>query len=381
MIKKVVYISFVNINERIFKDYFGEFLVQKNIEIEFWDLTKLLFNSINENQHKFFCRVVKINSYSEYNELLLSQNSKNTVFVLLIEVALKFYKILKPLKMYDLKTVFFLRGILPSVKLSKKNKFIYFARYFCKSVGNFFLAKFDNYYLKYFSIQVGILFYAGRVSLSSSIRSQNKININLSDYDSFILSQSSYFVKHNYKYAVFLDINITNHNDDLILKNDRINSKVYFDELNNFFDVVEKKFSLRIIIAAHPTSNYDFNPFKGRDIVYMQTSEIVKFAEFVITHHSTSISFAILNKKPIIFVYSNEIKVKLKFSIMLHIDAQSKYLKSNVINMSDIDNLEIFPIDRNRYNNFKYDFITSIESENEKSCDIFWIELNKYIYK
>ena len=67
-----------------------------------------------------------------------------------------------------------------------------------------------------------------------------------------------------------------------------------------FFDYIEHKFHVRIIIAAHPKSNYDAKSdyYQGRTIIKGDTARLVKDSSFVIASQSTAINLAILFNKP-----------------------------------------------------------------------------------
>lgn len=78
----------------------------------------------------------------------------------------------------------------------------------------------------------------------------------------------------------------------------------YYTVLNNFFDIVEKKTGLEVVIAGHPRHNCE-NPsdyFKGRKYYRGMTINLVKECQLAMTHQSTSISFANLFYKPVIFM-------------------------------------------------------------------------------
>lgn len=85
----------------------------------------------------------------------------------------------------------------------------------------------------------------------------------------------------------------------------------YYPLLCNFFDFIENKYHVKIIIAAHPRSRYEEYPdyFGGREVIRGQTIELVKKSTFVILHSSTSINFAILFKKPCIFITTEKIQL------------------------------------------------------------------------
>jgi hypothetical protein len=78
----------------------------------------------------------------------------------------------------------------------------------------------------------------------------------------------------------------------------------YYPLLCRFFDDVEKRTGVTVIIAAHPRSEYDKHPdyFGGRKVIKGATPHLVRHAEFVMAHMSTSISSAVIFKKPMIFI-------------------------------------------------------------------------------
>jgi hypothetical protein len=62
-----------------------------------------------------------------------------------------------------------------------------------------------------------------------------------------------------------------------------------------------------VVIAAHPKSKYEEMPdlFEGRQVIRGKTHDLVKSSKFVITSISTSVHFAVMYKKPIIFLAIN----------------------------------------------------------------------------
>jgi hypothetical protein len=125
------------------------------------------------------------------------------------------------------------------------------------------------------------------------------------DYDLYLGSKKQGGLE---KAIVFLDQGGPLHPDRIKSKNSFPCSKEeYFGNLNRFFRVVEEKFSCQVIIAAHPKSDYSKMPdiFDGRKILYKQTNSLVENSMLVLASWSSAISFAVLYKKPIIFLSIN----------------------------------------------------------------------------
>lgn len=84
----------------------------------------------------------------------------------------------------------------------------------------------------------------------------------------------------------------------------------WFPALSRLFDRLETETGVRIEIAGHyKTTHPAVAPYFGkRPVYYGKTRELVRNSEFVITRASTAISYAVMFRKPVIFIYSNQLK-------------------------------------------------------------------------
>lgn len=82
----------------------------------------------------------------------------------------------------------------------------------------------------------------------------------------------------------------------------------YYPALNRFFDRIEKSLHKQVIIAAHPRSHDQINRehYGGRECIRGDTLDLIAQSGLVITHGSTAINFAILYKKPIMLVTTDQ---------------------------------------------------------------------------
>jgi len=130
------------------------------------------------------------------------------------------------------------------------------------------------------------------------------------DYDLYLENRCSLTEADNY--CVFLDEYLPYHPDCLTLEDGgpSVNAEKYYSSLNKYFDQLEYKYGLPVIIAAHPRSQYDRLPdcFKGRRVIRGHSIELVTRSKFVMIHCSTSISFAVMYRKPLVFITMNEIE-------------------------------------------------------------------------
>lgn len=124
------------------------------------------------------------------------------------------------------------------------------------------------------------------------------------DYDIFLKNDS---ISLPYKYVVFLDEFMPFHPDYEIMKYENtVNPESYYGSLNKFFSYIEEKFGHKVVIAEYPISDgKDY--FNGRLAIKGKTCGLVKCAEFVISHGSTSLNFAVLYDKPVILITTDEL--------------------------------------------------------------------------
>lgn len=110
--------------------------------------------------------------------------------------------------------------------------------------------------------------------------------------------------------AVFLDEAATSHRDfDLIGgKGLCLPEAEYSASMRRLFDAVERNTGLRVVVAAHPRSDYDNRPgfFGDRELVLGRTVDLVARSSFVIGHVSTAISYAVLFDKPLLLARTKE---------------------------------------------------------------------------
>lgn len=171
--------------------------------------------------------------------------------------------------------------------------------------------------------------------------------------------------------AIFLDENLPFHPDYIHLGVAApVSANEYYPLLCRFFDKIEKELGLKVVIAAHPRSHYEKGPdyFNGRSVIRGKTVNLIKKAKLVIMHSSTSVNYAILFKKPLIFLTSDKIG---RTADGARISAMSALLAKTPINLDQIKAGNLHNelcIDEKAYANYKNDFI-----KREGSADLpFW---------
>jgi hypothetical protein len=163
--------------------------------------------------------------------------------------------------------------------------------------------------------------------------------------------------------CVFLDEAATHHTDFLLGDDQPPDQDVYFEAINNLFDAVEKNTGLKVVVAAHPRSDYGSlgDVFKGREVVKDNTMGLVASSQLVIMHASTSVSYAVLNNKPVLLSKVPGLPKDHPINIM--VDVFSRELDLKVINILE-DDLQpsIFRgnVNTQKYLNYKNSYIKNV---------------------
>lgn len=287
-IKKVIIISWKGINQNVIHKNFVYSLLKK-YKVYFLDITSVLdFESKLPIKKKIKLlknlKIIKIKNESHL-KYEINQIKPSLIIPYFIEnYSLKTKKIFNQLKQLN----------VPLLKILDVAFTEVFDYYFLR-VKQFFFKKIKYDYLIHVAQRSGQNFYSSR----------NNIYIHHHDFENY-LEEIKKKKKRKKKYAVFLDENFVYHPD--LIRNKRknwIKPKNYFESLENFFIFFKKNFGLDVKIAAHPSVNkVHFKKFKS---YYDSTAQLVKNAEIVFLHQSTSLSYPILFRKKIIFLTSNEI--------------------------------------------------------------------------
>ncbi len=136
------------------------------------------------------------------------------------------------------------------------------------------------------------------------------------DYSQFIIGSTKNVTVPRIKYAVYLDGGGPLFSGDHIQTGGIMSEtcEMWYPALSNFLQKLETERSLVVHISGHPKSAHPPAPdyFGKRAVRYGMTQDLVRNSELVITIASTAISYAVLYRKPVIFIYSNQTKSDLQ---------------------------------------------------------------------
>jgi hypothetical protein len=395
---KVIFLFYIPLTLKLEKNHYFQDLLHEKIRFEYWDISNISYKNSPREDTIERDYVKKINSLRELKKLLKEETAQNSVFLPLFPYELKVAGIFRVLSKFNCSMVFLARGALPSFgsngdtpekgyfsRLPEKIRrvlkegishrlkiyFLLFKTYLYKKLN--LLKPYDVIFV---AGTEGIRTVGGNYLISGETRF---ININHFDHDNYLAVKDSPERIINNRYCVFLDSYLPYHPEFKLFNVETIAPESYFKSLNTFFKEIENKYDLEVVIAAHPISDYTNNPFAGRKIFTFKTNELVRDCEFVIAQMSTAISYAVLYNKKLLLIYTDEIE-------------QNGYIYKWTKNFSQAFGVNLFNIDRENtpsaiqeinteaYNDYKYKYLTSKESETRLTKQVFIGYLKNYNY-
>ncbi|MEK7783941.1 MAG: hypothetical protein AAB658_00780 [Chloroflexota bacterium] len=183
------------------------------------------------------------------------------------------------------------------------------------------------------------------------------------------------------KMGVFLDEYLPFHPDYDRLKLTPFSSAgAYYPGLRRFFGFLEREHGARIVIAAHPHSRYEDRPedyFGGRPVVQGKTLELVRKAGFVIAHSSTALNFAVLFRKPVLFITTDSLQRSQRMA--RSIQAMAAWLGKTPVNVDaplNQDWKKELAVDTEAYARYREAYIKTAGSPDKPVWQIFADHLN-----
>lgn len=387
------------------KRYGFEFLIKQGVQLKVLDLSPLV-SSRSDKGYRFLsdAYIKKILSYKDL-ETEIKNSERETIFIDCINGLAGFRwqsrHIFKLFKKYDIKYIIVEIGSLPiQSNLSKKLQIISTLKkalhitklfaYLSWKIGN----KVIEWQIKYLNnYQLPAKIFSGHTELLQNYL--NKYNlprdivipIHSFDYDRYLEYQEKPFstVACDKPFCVFLDQALTHHSDfgkstsmgKLKFVNCYpVTAKKYFASLRRFFDMLEDKTGLTVVIAGSPRSRYDVNKngrsnnaqdlFGNRPFFKDNTIELVAESSLVLLHNSTAINFAVLFNKTILLIRTREMLNSYGFASLINNMASILDAKSICIDDNNQDNsakeidkigLENYAMWKKNYDKYKYKYV------------------------
>lgn len=378
----LIYFRYTPLTVKVFQDFYMQAVLDVGINIEYWDLSPLFFPNITGQEDSSYLlghRVIKLESYAEIEQRIQQQQLSSTLFLSIVTYNHLVIRLFRLLTDYKCTLGVFGRNMCPTTSLSASN-FVHklfgitwnkirnrwYNRLALRLKTNGTIRKYDIIF------QGGTKGYKGvGIGLNEELQQANVIEVNSDDYDRYLLLRNAPRAIKT-EYILFLDEYLPLHPDTVLFKIKNTDPDKYYAELNAYFDRIEAKFGLPVVVAAHPKAiQYkEVNYFYGRRVEFGLTGLLVRDARFVLAHNSTAISYVIAFGRPLHLITSHMIEQKL-YSVHQHVVVLSDYLNCNWQYMDDNGPIEIADISLQRYEQYKYDFLCSSQTKCTTTETIF----------
>lgn len=385
MINKIIFFITSPFNQRDYKRFGIEVLQSNGFDVEVWNFTPFLKPDVWENVKVpdpiNWDKCISFSSLSDAKSIA-SNITSNTFIVCMIDYSFETFSVYKILSRNKLPYCVFMANAFLLFNNGKKMSDLLHRignATFDKIIANLFI----RIPYKWLGVRPATLILAGG-SASTSYKypidkKTETLWLHTLDYDIY-LNELKNKVEIDDKLVVFLDEYLPFH-PDLIHCGLSVpaTSEEYYPNLCKFFDFIENKYNIHVVIAAHPRSKYEEHPdcFGGRPVIKGKTIELVRKSKIIVSHCSTAINFAVLFNKPIIFITSD----RLKHSWMRNcIESMASMFGKKSFNL---DNIQLFDIKNEMlindaaYKDYKQSYIKKDDSEDLP----FWQILSNYINK
>ncbi len=208
------------------------------------------------------------------------------------------------------------------------------------------------------------------------------ISANSFDYTLYLNYKDTFCKSDLYKdNIVFLDGGGPLFSTDSLLTKGKylLTVEKWYPAIRKYFDRLEELTSLQVVIAAHPKHKFNSETnkiFGNRRIIHGKTQEVIYNSKMVITRGSTATSFAIMYNKPIIMIYSDEIRQDNRQYKSVRF--WSEELSCPFVNIDHPvfpNKYKIFPkINKKSYMEYKLKHLTS-RIDNKTNCEIIIDEI------
>lgn len=382
MVKRVIFFLGNCCSQNDYNRFGFDLIKKRGFKVEAWDFTPWInFNYYIKYKYLNKKKFKNYKTFNNTSDILneMSKLSSSDIVIDLFQITNN-EKFLYNIKKYNFKIGTVSLGIMPEIQnynLFEKLfiKIYNFKNQPLKIIYKIFIFLFSNFKNKnYLYKKMDFIIVGGKKwkkhFITDYLKKTKIIKIHAFDYDKYLNKKIK---KLNYKYSVFIDEDMPHHSDyEYLGIKPYASPSIYFSELNKFFSYYEKQTGIKIVIAACPRTDYKRkkNPFNGRKIISDNTSNLVKYAKHVFLHMSTSVNFAILHKKPVISLNSNNYN---KLIAQNRIKKLSQEIGAKRINVSESfkDNFRNLKINKKKYDFYKESYIKEKNTPNKFIWEVF----------
>lgn len=320
---------------------------------------------------------IKLDSKQAFESYLAANDKKTTLYMCCLMYESRFTHLFEILNKFECRLGFAENGNFPEHPYLKRvitNKDLnMFAYRIWQKLSKWALSLSGKINLHY-----DFMLYDGNMSKRRVLKRDVKkmIAYNLPDYEYNTQAlKTNDPTQYPSNYLVFLDVDMVSH-EDFGIQNETtanykpIDAKTYFDSINDYLDFIESTYGVEVIVSVHPKSRYKGGEYRHRKMIKGDTPKLVLNSKGVLLHGSTSQAYAILNYKPLIFIYTDEIKQNMKDTYDW-LELVANALNAPIINVNrPYEKIDLNVMDKQRYDWYKYEFITTKDSEHRTNDEI-----------
>lgn len=389
MIRRLIYVYYLPLSESLERLFFLDHLSSHGVPLEYWDLSAIYQpNAGTAALERPYAR--SFTTFEDFERRLASEAAEGAAVVAVFPLDPRVYGAFRAFSRMRVPLLAYFIGAQPTVApeaarriLDKLSELIDPARLLN------FLRRRQTFLARRLGLikDFDLVFAAGDAAAQPVSPSTRIVRINHPDYDDVLRNAGKSAPLVAGDYAVYLDDNLAHHPDLKVMSGLKIKSPLdagrYYDSLNAFFSRLEAEHRVKIVVAAHPKADYRVNPFDGRLIFQRQTRLLTEHCRFALTTISSSLGYAVLYDKPLLFVTSDDIIDKyaaIGTDVFPRLFAES--LGRDCVNLDhaeSVDCLRLRGIDRQRYQDYKYRYLVSRQSEGRQSRDICLEEMTALV--
>jgi hypothetical protein len=322
--KKIIYFSEIPFTERDIQRFGLEILKRNGFYVEIWDISRYILKDDADKvrtpgktgwEHTLF--------FSTEPEILdsLSRCDRHALLIMLCDFNLNTLSIYRTISKNNLRFAVLYLNAFPApresyslihrIKNFIKNLPSSDIHHVFQTIGNELLRR---YYPVFGVNPASICILGGLKALdfrNKPISSKTeKVWLHSLDYDSYLEEKGRPYEINNRQW-VYIETYSRSDPDQYFCPHDRSfkPDDTFFKHIQRTFDGIEKAYDVEIVIVEHPKKLHDdAGNYGNRLCIRGNTAGVIKSSAVVLSHDSTAINFAVLFRKPIIFLTSRAIE-------------------------------------------------------------------------
>ena len=368
------------LNTYYYKKYLA-LINQKNINVKIWNVLPVLNYKVYKNY--FLNKKIKIYKNVKFKNILnlnhllklVKDLPSNFFFLNQSPKIIKSYILERYIHFIGGKKIFFRTSGLPTetIKFSKRMKYLISNLNIISPllVLEKFIKLFQNKIKSLLEVKP-VIYFVPNLMWKRKLNAINKNKIKLNhDYEVDIFNKTKKI--NSKKIIVFIDQMMERTFDSALYNflptSFTIKKDIYWKNVENVLDFLEKKTGLRSVVLAAHRRNLNDIPTK-KPVIFDKTSQLIMQSRLVVAHNSTALHYAILYNKPIIQVITPDFKNN--FRLLEAISNFTKLLNCKVVFSNDLIKLKkrtskwLFEIDQKKYEIYTKKYL-NYEKKNKKN--------------